>query len=64
MRRALDRSFRRRSGLPLGPVQPRPLERLGALVRERPAFAERPSAVILCGGNLGAELLARTLVAA
>ena len=35
-----------------------------ALVHERPAFAERPSAVILCGGNLGADLLARTLVAA
>ena len=35
-----------------------------ALVRERPAFADRPSAVVLCGGNLGADLLARTLVAA
>ena len=26
-----------------------------------PELAERPSAVVLCGGNLGAELLARTL---
>jgi threonine dehydratase len=29
-----------------------------------PELAERPSAIVLCGGNLGAELLARTLVPA
>jgi threonine dehydratase len=32
-----------------------------AHVEAHPELAERPSAIVLCGGNLGAELLARTL---
>jgi threonine dehydratase len=32
------------------------------MTRRHPELADRPSVVVLCGGNLGAELLARTLV--
>jgi threonine dehydratase len=34
-----------------------------AVARDRPELASRRSVIVLCGGNLGAELLARTLVA-
>ncbi len=35
-----------------------------ALTARRPELAARPSAVVLCGGNVGAELLARTIAGA